>query len=400
MTESLPQLFEKRMASLRPQSEQFAVEAVESLLQIAREQRASDVHLWPESQGTFLRCLLRIDGVLHEVGRIEHHPAKVVTRLKVLASLLTYRSDVPQEGRLRGEGAEAEMRVSTYPTVHGERVVIRLLAGSGPFESLEDLGFPNEIHGPLKRLLTQTAGVLVATGPAGSGKTTTLYACLREKVRVSQTPQSICTLEDPVETLIPGVSQSHVRPGTDFDYGRGLASLLRQDPEVIMVGEIRDRETATTVFQASLTGHLVLTSFHAGTAAEAVSRLGDMEIEPYILRSGLLAILSQRLLRRLCSCSTPSEADIRGASERRGCDACQYTGYAGRFVLAELLEPSDAEVGRAIMQRQTSDELEAAARQAGMTPLVEAARRAVEAGMTSTDEVLRVFGHPVAGLFR
>jgi hypothetical protein len=224
----------------------------------------------------------------------------VVARLKVLAELLTYRTDVPQEGRIRGGPGDVEMRVSTFPTLFGEKAVVRLFAGPGRFLRPEDLGLPPEIRATLGRLLGETSGAILLAGPAGSGKTTTIYACLRELVAASAGTRSLATLEDPIEVAVPGVAQAQVNPAAGFDLGAGLRSLLRQDPEVIAVGEIRDRATAEVAFQAALTGHLVLSTFHAGSAAGVVGRLSDMGIEPYVLRSGVRAIICQRLVRTLC----------------------------------------------------------------------------------------------------
>ena len=201
------------------------------------------------------------------------------------------------------------MRVCTYPTLHGERAVVRLFGGAGQYQHLDDLGLPPDVLQPLRRLLGETSGAILVSGPAGSGKTTTVYACLREIAgdRSARLQRSLVSIEDPIEVAVDGVAQSQVHPPSGLDLAAGLRFLMRQDPEVIMVGEIRDRPTAEAALQASLTGHLLLSTFHAGSAAETVGRLLDMGIEPYVLRSGLLAILNQRLLRRLCSCAVPSD---------------------------------------------------------------------------------------------
>ena len=260
----------------------------------------------------------RLDGVLQPIGVFPRgDAADVVSRLKVLAQLLTYHSDRPQEGRIRDKPGEIEMRVSTFPTLHGERAVIRLFASQQRFQYLEDLGLPPEIDAALRKLLRETSGALIISGPAGSGKTTTAYACLREFVRTSEGGRSVVSIEDPIEVAVDGVAQSQVNPQAGFNLATGLRSLMRQDPEVILVGEIRDREAAETVFQAALTGHVVLTTFHAGSAAVAISRLIDMGIEPYLLRSGTLAILNQRLVRRLCPCAAPSPIPINCSDSRK-----------------------------------------------------------------------------------
>lgn len=399
MTHSLQHRFEAAASHLNPAADRYVPELVDQLLALAREQESSDIHLLPAPGGKDLHVLARIDGVLHEFAVIEKVAPNVVARLKVMAELLTYQTDVPQEGRIRTGDDALEMRVSTFPTVHGEKAVVRLFVGSGRFRYIEDLGLPADIDAGLRHILQQTAGALVVAGPAGSGKTTTLYACLRHLLRESTCPRSICTLEDPVEALVPGAAQSQVRPIAGFDYATGLRSLMRQDPEVIMVGEIRDRPTAETVFQASLTGQLVLTSFHAGSACEAISRLFDLDVEPYLVRSGLLGVLSQRLVRRLCHCaqpgSLPEDALALPVTEFRmpaGCEGCRQSGYRGRLLLAELLSTSNPALANAIHVRQDARELQRQAVAAGLTTILQRATSAVQGGLTSPAEVRRVLG--------
>ncbi|HUE73286.1 MAG TPA: GspE/PulE family protein [Pirellulaceae bacterium] len=400
----------------------YAGEFVERLLAAAAEAGASDVHLHPTPEGIETRW--RLDGVLQAVGVFPRGSATdVVARLKVLAGLLTYRTDVPQEGRV-GVGQvfnlskeqqdrlktcpAVEMRVSTFPTLHGERAVVRLFAPHQQFLYPEDLGFPAEIHAALTRQLAETGGALAVTGPAGCGKTTTAYACLRHLVRRSSGSKSIVSLEDPIEVALTGVSQSQVNVAAGFDLATGLRSLMRQDPEVILVGEIRDRETAAIVFQAALTGHLVLSTFHAGSCATVVSRLTDMGIEPYLLRSGLAGVISQRLVRRLCPQCGPlaprvAAAEVMDDASRlglpvktwhvaRGCEACTGTGYLGRLVLAEMLPPLEGELGAAVLDRLDARELARLAIAAGMTPLLSRGIAAVEAGATDPAEIRRVLG--------
>jgi type II secretory ATPase GspE/PulE/Tfp pilus assembly ATPase PilB-like protein len=338
--------------------------------------------------------------VLHQLDVLASRIApNVVARLKVLAELLTYRNDVPQEGRIRGNEPGVEVRVSTFPTLYGEKAVVRLFADQGRFLTLEGLGLHAELLAGLRRVLTETSGAILVTGPAGSGKTTTLYACLRELVAQSSGGRSITTLEDPIEVAVAGVTQSQVNLAAGFDLATGLKFLMRQDPEVIMLGEIRDAGTAEVAFQASLTGHLVLSTFHAGSAAGAISRLSDMGIAPYLLRSGVLAIVSQRLVRRLCPCSQPAtdEADwlalpVKQARRALGCDACHGTGYQGRMLLAEMFTAERSELGRAILSRSDAARLEALAIEAGMVTRWQRACQAVEAGATSPAEVRRVLG--------
>jgi type II secretory ATPase GspE/PulE/Tfp pilus assembly ATPase PilB-like protein len=387
------------LGKLEPASPRYAIDAVDAVLAHARLARASDVHFQPYPEGLEVRW--RIDGVIQPVTVL---PAKlapnVVARLKVLAELLTYRTDIPQEGRIRGDPGQVEMRLSTFPILHGEKAVVRLFAGPGQFLSLKDLGFPVEVHDSLSQGLDETSGLIVFSGPAGSGKTTTLYACLRELVARSRGERSLASLEDPIESVVPGVAQSQVNVAAGFTLETGLRALLRQDPEVIAIGEIRDRTTAEIALQAALTGHLTLTTFHAGSATEVMGRLLDMNLEPYAIRSGLRAVVAQRLVRRLCdACAKDAQAvdDFLGlpvsiARLPRGCPACGTTGYRGRLVLAEALRPDQEQMGAAILARCDVQTLERIALDGGMVGRWQRACQAVEAGMTSPGEIRRVLG--------
>jgi type II secretory ATPase GspE/PulE/Tfp pilus assembly ATPase PilB-like protein len=386
------------LAVFDPADALYASRFVDTLLAAARRVGASDVHLQPTPSGLELRW--RVDGVLVPLG--EFPPgvaANVIARLKVLAELLTYRTDVPQEGRLRDVGAGSEVRVSTFPTLHGERAVIRLFAARHELRTLERLELPADILPRLRQLLGETSGAILVAGPAGSGKTTTLYACLHELTVASKTLRSIVTLEDPIEMAIGGVSQSQVNPAAGFDLAAGLRSVLRQDPEVIMIGEMRDAATATAALQSSLTGQLVLTSFHAGSAAEALGRLLDMGIEPYMLAGGVLAVLYQRLVRKLCSCARSADNEtermgfeVQTAHVPVGCADCGGIGYRGRMVLAEMLSLGDASLGQALLARADVRALEERARASGMVDRWQRAVTAIEAGLTSPAEVRRVLG--------
>lgn len=399
MQETLSQRFQEQLPEKTENHPEFVTELVDLILNQAQETNASDIHLLPTENK--MRMDWRIDGVLHHVADFSHELApRITARLKVISHLLTYRTDVPQEGRIRQQGEQAvETRISTFPTLYGEKVVVRLFVGSGQYKHLESLNLPDEIYVELKRLLTQTGGVVLMTGPAGSGKTTTIYACLREIIRESKGSRSLASLEDPIEVVVPTVAQSQVNPASGFDMILGLRSLLRQDPEVIMVGEIRDRETAETVFQASLSGHLVVTTFHAGSATEAVSRLADMGIEPYLLRSGLLAILSQRLLRKLCACAQFSQAEderlglhVEQWKVPVGCTKCGQTGYKGRIVLTEMLQPNEVDVANAILTQADATALHQLAIKSGMRTQWDRALEAVNQGITSPAEVRRILG--------
>ena len=364
--------------------------------------KASDVNVQPTPRGLQIRW--RLDGVLQSLGDYPRGElTDVVARLKVLADLLTYRSDVPQEGRLRERHGNIEIRVSTFPTLHGERAVVRLFAAQGQYLYLDDLQLPHDLTNGLRQALAETSGAIVISGSAGSGKTTTAYACLRELVRQSAGGMSIVSLEDPIEMAVEGVAQSQVNSIAGFDHAAGLRSLMRQDPEVILVGEIRDRETAGAALQAALTGHLVLTTFHSGSAAGAIGRLLDMRLEPFQLRNGIAAVLCQRLVRKLCSCAQPTTEEseklqlpVSQARRAAGCESCLQTGYAGRAVLAELLPIQHPEIAAAILTGNDIRQLSAAAAAIGMVDLPRRAADAVESGQTSPSEIRRVLGFGVA----
>jgi len=396
--QSIQDLVDRELGKLDSADPQFATEVVDRILAAGIRRGASDLHLQPTPAGLELK--FRIDGVLQTTGTFPPAVAPNITsRLKVLAELLTYRTDIPQEGRIRTPQGDVEMRVSTFPTLHGERAVVRFFAGARQYQRLDDLGFPDDVLRPLRQLLRETSGAILAAGPAGSGKTTTVYACLRELTAQTDAGRSLVSLEDPIEVAVAGVAQSQVDSKVGLDLATGLRFLMRQDPEVIMVGEIRDRATADAAFQASLTGHLLLSTFHAGSAAEAISRLSDMGIEPYLLRSGVLAILCQRLVRRLCDCARTSDdpQDRLGLPVRQvrlpiGCDRCGGTGYRGRFVLVEMLTAERTELGRAILSRSDTAALERLAVEAGMVTRWQKAHQALDAGLTSPAEVRRVLG--------
>jgi type II secretory ATPase GspE/PulE/Tfp pilus assembly ATPase PilB-like protein len=381
------------LAALDPRRSDHAVAVVDAVLDRARAVGASDVHLQPTPEG--------LDGVLHTAATLPAALApNLAARLKVLAELLTYRTDLPQEGRIRvASPDEPERRVSTFPTIHGERVVVRLFHAGGRLERPADLGLPGEVERALAAALRATSGAVVITGPSGSGKTTTLYASLRAIAEASEGRRSLVSIEDPVEARIPGVAQSQVHPASGFDLPRGLRSLVRQDPEVIALGEIRDPESAALALNAAMTGQLLLTTFHAGSAAEGLARLLEMGVEPYVLRGATRLVVHQRLARRLCGCarSLGSEADFLGLPVQKawaavGCEACQGSGYAGRMPIAEALDPHRGEVPGLVLDRADAHRIEAAAVAAGMTTRHTHAARAVESGLTSPTEVLRVLG--------
>lgn len=371
------------LADFAPKDAAGVPEAVTRLLQAAEAAQASDIHLLPTPGG--LELAWRLDGVLQAVGLWPTAWANnVIARLKVLADLLTYRTDLPQEGRLRQVPGAVEMRLSTFPTLHGEKAVIRLFVGTGSFDTFGDLGLPDDQLRMLRLALDETSGCVIFAGPAGSGKTTTAYTCLRELQQRHQGQKSLVTLEDPIEAELPGITQSAVNRPSEFTYALGLRSLMRQDPDVVLVGEIRDRETAETVFQASLTGHLVLSTFHAGSAAQGVTRLRDLGVEPYLLRAGLRGIQCQRLLRKKCDhCET-------------GCPECWSTGYRGRVLIAEWLQPELLPVSQGELGVIPTSLLQQQASAAGMTLLSQRASTLIQQRKTTLAEVIRVLGNAAA----
>jgi len=373
---------------------------VDLILKEAVRRAASDVHIEPTHRGVEVRY--RLDGVLQRVATVNRELApNVVARLKVQAELLTYRVGIPQEGRIQQALGRygVEMRVSTFPIIHGEKVVVRLFDATRRVMELDQLGFAPELVSTLQAMLRERTGTILLTGPSGSGKTTTIYACLRQLIKMSGGGRHIVTIEDPVEQVIDGVTPSQARPGTEFDFSRGLRSLLRQDPEVIMIGEVRDAETASIAIEAALTGHLVFTTLHAGSACGVIGRLLDMGIEPYLLTSGVRGILNQRLARRLCpACRRPPEVADAQAALRKGangqavgCASCAGTGYQGRLLLAELLT-INASLRQAILARSDTSALEVAANEAGRVTISSAAEQAIADWLTTPLEIERVLG--------
>ncbi len=375
--------------ALDPTSPERTGALVDLILAAAVARGASDVHFEPTDHSLDVR--FRLDGVLQPVAILTRDLAvNVVARLKVLAELLTYRRDVPQEGRLTNGLVRfgADMRVSTFPTIHGEKAAVRIFGAGVGVLDLEQLGLPDSLLVQLRTLFLERNGAIFLTGPSGSGKTTTLYACLRHLHVESRGGRHIVTIEDPVEQVLEGVTQSQARPGGEFDFARGLRSLLRQDPEIIMVGEVRDSETAHIAIEAALTGHLVLSTLHAGSACGVISRLVEMGIETYLLTSGLKGILNQRLVRRMCTaCRRQAGADW----EAPGCEHCYGAGFRDRVLLAELVT-LDAPLRQAILGRADTAELERAALQSGRPTIWTTAEQALADGLTTRAEITRVLG--------
>ncbi len=379
-----------------------AVRLVDDLLAAAIRRRASDAHFEPGESAMWVRY--RLDGVLQDVDRLPLELAEnVVARLKVLAGLLTYRLDVPQEGsfradaRIAGDLPAIDIRVATFPTIRGERAVIRFLYESSEVNHLAELGFRREAVTALREAAGRPQGLILVTGPAGSGKSTTLYALARH-ILAATPGRSVVSLEDPVEQRIDGVAQIQITPHGELDYARAMRSLLRQDVQVMLIGEIRDAATAHVVVEAALTGHLVMSTMHSGDPAEALVRLLEMGIAPYQLVGAVSTICAQRLLRTLCpECAGASSvaADLRVG---RTCDACADTGYRGRTACCQTVTLDDA-LRQAVLYRRPVQELRSLINAAepagdGESALLADAMRLVEAGRTDIDEVRRMLGAP------
>ncbi len=380
-------------------SEAPVVRLVNSMLEQAVVERASDIHIEPD-EGT-LRVRMRIDGLLRETAQwpAKLHPA-VVSRIKILAGMDISDKRRPQDGRFEiGFGArQVDSRVSTFPTVYGENVVIRLLDKAGQHIGLTDLGMAPETLSRFETVFRQPHGIILVTGPTGSGKTTTLYAVLS----VLNSPEkNIITLEDPVEYRLPLIRQCQVNPKAGVTFATGLRAILRQDPDIILVGEIRDGETAEIAFQAALTGHLVLSTLHTNDAASALTRMIDMHLEPFLISSSVIGILAQRLVRRVCErCAetyVPDEAVLRRLgiepgtrfTHGRGCPACGERGYRGRLGIYELLLMTP-EIQHLVMERHTAEEIKARALSQGMMSMRDDALAKAARGLTTPEEVLRV----------
>jgi general secretion pathway protein E len=370
---------------------QDVVGLVDDLLNQAIDSGASDIHFEPGGQQ--LNVKFRLDGALSPV---ESLPAalsdNVVARLKVLGDLLTYRNDIPQEGRIEISGNRSvkvtDVRLAVFPTIYGQRAVVRLFYRQEELLELAHLGFDGDTETSLKAIAAQNQGVLLVTGPAGSGKSTALAAILRYLVQTFP-GKSIVALEDPVEIRIDGVTQVPITPHGQMTFPTALRSLLRQDPQVLMIGEIRDAETARIAVEAGLTGHLLMSTMHSGTPAGALLRLLEMGIEPYQVTSSVSAVLNQRLVRRLCrQCRKPSGA---GAFEPVGCDVCLGTGFKGRALIAEMVH-LDSELRKALLAKADLEELEALLERRGHVAIAQDGRRLVENGTTTQAELNTVCG--------
>ncbi len=381
--------------------DQPVVQYVKSLIIHAYNNRASDIILQPKQSKADLR--FRIDGILYHFDS----PPKImlsaiITRIKILSGLDIAERRLPQDGRFKVVAGQStiDIRTSIFPTIYGESIVLRLLDTSQPLLGIDKLGMDEESLQKFKHLLQHSYGLILVTGPTGSGKTTTLYTALNE-IKTAQ--RNILTLEDPVEYRMPFMQQSQVNPQIGFTFAKGLRSILRQDPDIIMVGEIRDKETAEIAVHAALTGHLVFSTLHTNDAAGAIARLTNMGIEPFLISSSLLGVIAQRLIRGICpGCRESYESQkeilqkINGESKTittfyrgRGCANCLESGYRGRSGIYELLLPNQA-IRQCILQNRSSDEIRKIAQQNGMKTLRQVSIEKLRAGITTPEEVLRV----------
>lgn len=397
---------------MKKKSDEGAVRLVERIIGRAVASGATDIHLNPTHSGLVVR--FRHDGILRDVELLDATVKEsVVARIKVLSNLIVYKRNVPQDGRIvKDVGLSAdnvELRVTTFPTIHGEKVAIRIFDCNRVLLTLENLGFSEKVSGALIRLLDNPQGTILLTGPSSSGKTTTIYAALRWFRKNKGQTSNIVTVEDPVEFDLKDVSQTQIEPVLGMTFAAALRSILRQDPEVIMIGEIRDRETAQIAVEAGLTGHLVISTIHCGTAAGVFTRLLEMGIEPFLVASSVTGVLSQRLVRVVCpECAekyVPPEhlrkefgvnpTETEGFRRGRGCARCNGAGYSGRTAIGELLLASER-IGDMVLKRARTSDLTREAERQGMETLEKDGLRKAREGKTTLEELYRVLMHKVA----
>ena len=375
------------------------VKLLNSIISQAVKMRASDIHIEPYEK--MLRVRFRVDGELQEnMTPSKSSHSAIVTRIKIMGKMDIAEKRIPQDGRveMNVEGRDIDMRISVLPTVYGEKVVIRLLDRSGVVISKSDLGFTPQNLRVFDQIIKNPFGIILVTGPTGSGKTTTLYAALSELNAVNK---NIITVEDPVEYRLEGINQSQVNTKAGLTFASGLRSILRQDPDIIMIGEIRDAETAQIAVRAAITGHLVLSTIHTNDTASTVARLVDMGIESYLISSSVVGIVAQRLVKRICdNCKVtyhPGVGEINvlqlphGAMLHKGegCNACNQTGYRGRTAIHEVM-PITKDIKKLIDERKNTEDLRKSAVNQGMTTLRQSCRELVINGITTVDELLRM----------
>ncbi|MDD4117295.1 MAG: type II secretion system protein GspE [Opitutae bacterium] len=404
-TLALPDEVQQQLVADQDVSESDApiIKLVSLIIMEAFRSRASDIHLEPMPKK--FRVRYRIDGVLHEVDSPPKRlQSAIISRVKIMANMSIAEKRVPQDGRIQINvmGRDLDLRVSSIPTNHGESIVMRILDKSGIALGLPQLGFFADDQQVFERLITLSDGIILVTGPTGSGKTTTLYACLNT---INKPDRKIITVEDPVEYQMSGINQVQVRADIGMTFSAALRAILRQAPNIIMIGEIRDLETAEIAVNASLTGHLVFSTLHTNDAPSAVTRLIDIGVKPFLVASSTRAIMAQRLVRRICEkCKEPyepKEAELRllGPAAKqlasaelfhgKGCADCQFTGYRGRLGIYEIFQIDD-QVRNLVFEQVSSTELRIKARELGMRTLREDGLRKVVAGITTLEEVLRV----------
>jgi len=387
--------------------EPVVIKLVNMIIMKAIEERASDIHVEPEEET--LRTRFRVDGMLHEISSPPKHlQSAIISRIKIMADLNIAERRVAQDGRftIKMGGKEIDVRVSCVPTIYGENVVLRLLDPSSAAMSLKDLGFSKEVLEKFNKLIHRPHGIILVTGPTGSGKTTTLYAALNS---INTVEKNIVTIEDPVEYKLEGIRQIQINPKVDLTFATGLRSILRQDPNIIMVGEMRDHDTAEIAVQAALTGHLVFSTLHTNDAPGAITRMIDMGVEPFLVSSSVIGVLAQRLVRTICpDCKEeykPTSEEVKdiGLSAQgprpkarsikfyrgKGCPKCMDSGYKGRIGIYELMIP-DEEIRKAVIAKASTDAIRKIARAGGLIALKEDGIQKIMAGLTSVAEVLRV----------